>query len=269
MKKGPGLRIYAIAYLIFLYAPIALLPMFAFNESKVIAFPLTGFSTQWFAAMWEDEQLFRALRNSMVISSSTAIFATALGIFAARASTRYQFPAKGGLIALIMLPLVLPEMIMAMALLVVLLWIGIPLSIWTIILGHILICTPFAVAILSSAFQSLDKSLEEAAYDLGENAFSTFRLIILPLVMPGIVSSLLICFTISLDEFIIAYFLGGSDTPLSAYIYGQFRFPARVPAMLALGTILVFVSILLLSIAEYFRRRGLAKTGAKDTGGFL
>ena len=269
MKKGPGLRIYAIAYLIFLYAPIALLPLFAFNDSKVIAFPLSGFSTKWFAAMWEDEQLFKALRNSMVISSSTAIFATTLGIFAARASTRYQFPWKGGLIALIMLPLVLPEMIMAMSLLVVLLWIGIPLSIWTIILGHILICTPFAVAILSSAFQSLDKSLEEAAYDLGENAVSTFRLIILPLVMPGIVSSLLICFTISLDEFIIAYFLGGSDTPLSAYIYGQFRFPARVPAMLALGTILVMVSILLLSIAEYFRRRGLARTGAKDTGGFL
>jgi spermidine/putrescine transport system permease protein len=269
MKQGPGLRIYAIVYLIFLYAPILLLPIFAFNDSKVIAFPLSGFSTQWFVAMWEDEQLFRALRNSMIISSSTAIFATTLGIFAARATTRYRFPAKGGLIALIMLPLVLPEMIVAMSLLVVLLWIGIPLSIWTIILGHILLCTPFAVAILSSAFQSLDKSLEEAAYDLGEGPISTFRLIILPLVMPGIISSLLICFTISLDEFIVAYFLGGTDTPLSAYIYGQFRFPARVPAMLALGTILVMVSILLLSIAEYFRRRGLARTGAKDTGGFL
>lgn len=269
MKQGPGLRIYAIGYLIFLYAPIALLPLFAFNEGRVIAFPLTGFSTQWFAAMWEDTQLFRALRNSLIISSSTAIFATTLGIFAARASTRYQFPAKGGLIALIMLPLVLPEMIVAMSLLVVLLWIGIPLSIWTIILGHVLLCTPFAVAILSSAFQSLDKSLEEAAYDLGEGPISTFRLIILPLVMPGIISSLLICFTISLDEFIVAYFLGGSDTPLSAYIYGQFRFPARVPAMLALGTILVLVSILLLATAEYFRRRGLARTGAKDTGGFL
>jgi len=269
MNKGSGLRVYAIVYLIFLYAPIVLLPLFAFNDSRVIAFPLTGFTTGWFAAMWEDEQLFRALRNSLIISGSTAIFATTLGIFAARASTRYSFPFKGGLLGLIMLPLVLPEMIMAMSLLVVLLWIGIPLSIWTIILGHILICTPFAVAILSSAFQSLDKSLEEAAYDLGENAVSTFRLIILPLVMPGIVSSLRICFTISLDEFIIANFLGGADTPLSAYIYGQFRFPARVPAMLALGTILVGVSILLLSIAEYYRRRGLARTGAKDTGGFL
>jgi spermidine/putrescine transport system permease protein len=269
MNKAGGLRAYAIIYLIFLYAPIVLLPMFAFNDNKIIAFPLSGFTTNWFAEMWADEQLFRSLKNSMIVSLSTAVLSTVFGIFAARATTRYAFPAKAGILGLIMLPLVLPEMIVAMSLLVVLLAVGVPLSIFTIILGHVLICTPFAVAILSSAFQSLDRSLEEAAYDLGETALSTFRLIVLPLVMPGIISSFLICFTISLDEFIIAYFLGGTDTPLSAYIYGQFRFPARVPSMLALGTILVAVSIVLLAIAEYFRRRGIAKTGGKDTGGFL
>ncbi len=269
MNKAPGLRTYAIFYLIFLYAPIILLPMFAFNNSKVIAFPLSGFTTEWFTQMWADDQLFRSLKNSMIVSVTTAILATVLGIFAARATTRYAFPGKAGILGLIMLPLVLPEMIVAMSLLVVLLAIGVPLSIFTIILGHVLICTPFAVAILSSSFQSLDRSLEEAAIDLGETPLSTFRLIVLPLVMPGIISSLLISFTISLDEFIIAYFLGGTETPLSAYIYGQFRFPARVPAMLALGTILVGVSIVLLAIAEYFRRRGIAKTGGKDTGGFL
>ncbi len=269
MNKAVGLRTYAVVYLIFLYAPIILLPMFAFNGSKVIAFPLSGFTTEWFTQMWADEQLFRSLKNSMIVSVTTAVLATVFGIFASRASTRYAFPGKAGILGLIMLPLVLPEMIVAMSLLVVLLAVGVPLSIFTIILGHVLICTPFAVAILSSAFQSLDRSLEEAAYDLGETPVSTFRLIVLPLVMPGVISSLLICFTISLDEFIIAYFLGGTETPLSAYIYGQFRFPARVPAMLALGTILVGVSIVLLAIAEYFRRRGIAKTGGKDTGGFL
>lgn len=267
--KATGLRTYAIGYLIFLYAPIVLLPIFAFNDSKIIAFPLSGFTTNWFVEMWNDTQMWNALRNSMIISGTTAIIATTLGICAARASTRFAFPAKGGLLGLIMLPLVLPEMIVAMSLLVVLLAIGVQLSFLTVILGHVLICTPFAVAILSSAFQSLDQSLEEAAYDLGETPISTFRLIILPLVMPGIVSSLLICFTISLDEFIIAYFLAGADTVLSSYIYSQFRFPAKVPAMLALGTILVLVSVMLLSIAEYFRRRGIAKTGGKDTGGFL
>ena len=267
--KSSGLRIYTIGYLIFLYAPILLLPLFAFNNSKVIAFPLSGFTTQWFVQMWNDESLWRALQNSVIVASSAAIISTTFGVFAARASTRFDFPGKGGILGLIMLPLVLPEMIVAMSLLVVLLAVGMPLSIFTIILGHVLICTPFAVAILSSAFQSLDKSLEEAAYDLGESPFSTFRLITLPLVMPGVISSLLISFTISLDEFIIAFFLGGNETTLSVYIFGQFRFPAKVPAIMALGTILVCLSILLLATAEYFRRRGIARAGGKNTGGFL
>lgn len=267
--KSPGFRAYTIGYLIFLYAPIVLLPIFAFNDSKVIAFPLQGFTTNWFKEMWADVTLWNAVKNSAIISISVAVISTTLGLFAARASTRFKFPAKAGIMGLIMLPLVLPEMIVAMSMLVVLLAIGIDLSIFTIILGHVLICTPFAVAILSSSFQSLDQSLEEAAYDLGETPLSTFWLIILPLVMPGIISSLLICFTISLDEFIIAYFLGGNETVLSVYIYGQFRFPAKVPAIMALGTILVLLSITLLATAEYFRRRGIAKAGGKDPGGFL
>ena len=267
--KSPLFRGYAIAYLVFLYAPIVLLPIFAFNDSKVIAFPLQGFTTAWFREMWDDTTLWQAVRNSLTISISVAVLSTALGLFAARSSTRFRFPAKAGIMGLIMLPLVLPEMIVAMSMLVIFLSVGIELSIFTIILGHVLICTPFAVAILSSAFQSLDQSLEEAAYDLGETPLSTFWLIILPLVMPGIISSLLICFTISLDEFIIAYFLGGNETVLSVYIYGQFRFPAKVPAIMALGTILVLLSITLLATAEYFRRRGIAKAGGKDTGGFL
>ena len=267
--NAPGLRAYAILYLVFLYAPIVLLPLFAFNDAVVIAFPLAGFTTKWFVAMWQDPQLWAALKNSLLISSTVAACSTILGLFAARASTRYRFSGQAGILGLIMLPLVLPEIVVAMSLIVVLVALGVPLSIFTIILGHILITTPFAVAILSSAFQTLDRSLEEAAYDLGETAASTFRLIILPLVMPGIISSFLICFTISLDEYIIASFLGGTQPVLSTYIFGQFRFPAKVPAVLALGTILVLLSILLLAIAEYMRRRGIAKTGGSDTGGFL
>ena len=267
--KFPVLKTYTVAYLIFLYAPIILLPIFAFNDSKVIAFPLQGFTVNWFKTMWADDQLFHALKNSMIVSVSTSILATSLGVFAARATTRYAFPGKGAAAGLIMLPMVLPEMIMSMSLLVVFLAIGMPLTIFTIILGHVLVCTPFAVAILTSAFQSLDKSLEEAAMDLGEGPVSTFYRVILPLVMPGIISAMLICFTISLDEFIIAFFLGGTETTLSVYIFGQFRFPAKVPSIMALGTILACLSILLLTTAEYFRRRGLARTGGKDTGGFL
>jgi spermidine/putrescine transport system permease protein len=269
MSKGLGLRTYAIVYLIFLYAPILLLPLFAFNDATIIAFPLRGFTTHWFTDMAEVPALRRAVENSLVIAVSSSIIATILGIFAARASTRYDFRGKGGIMGLIMLPLVLPEIIVAVSLLVVLLAVGINLASWTVILGHVLICTPYCIAILNSAFLSLDKSLEEAAFDLGETRWSTFRLITLPLVMPGIISSLLISFTISLDEFIIAFFISGSEPTLPVYIWSQLRFPTKIPVIMALGTILVFMSIVLLSIAEYFRRRGIARSGGKDTGGFL
>lgn len=267
--KGGWFRVYTIGYLIFLYAPIVLLPLFAFNDATIISFPLTGFTLNWFYKLWEQPPLHEALKNSLIIAVSASVLATTLGVFASRASTRYRFPFKASLMGMIMLPLVLPEVILAVALLVVLLGIGVPLSIFTVILGHVLVCTPFSIAILSAAFQALDQSLEEAAYDLGETPLSTFRLIILPLVMPGIVSSLLITFTISLDEFIMAFFLAGSETTLPVYIFSQFRFPTAVPVIMALGTILVCLSITLLAIAEYFRRRGIAKTGGKDTGGFL
>ncbi|MFN7052165.1 MAG: ABC transporter permease, partial [Gemmobacter sp.] len=95
--KSPGLKIYTIAYLVFLYAPIALLPIFAFNDSRVIAFPLAGFTTNWFVEMWNDQQLWIAFKNSMTIAVSSALFATLFGIFAARASTRYNFPGKPGI----------------------------------------------------------------------------------------------------------------------------------------------------------------------------
>ena len=268
MKWG-WFRIYAYGFLLFLYAPIFLLPIFAFNDGAIVSFPLAGFTTKWFDQLWLEPPLHKALKNSLIIAVSASILSTCLGIFAARASTRYNFPLKGGIIGMIMLPLVLPEIILSIALLVVLLGIGIPLSIFTVILGHVLVCTPFAIAVLTAAFQSLDKSLEEAAYDLGETPVSTFRLIILPLVFPGIISSLLMTFTISLDEFLMAFFLAGTEPTLPVYIFSQFRFPKSVPVVLALGTVLVAVSIILLTIAEYFRRRGIAKTGGKDTGGFL
>ncbi|MEM9524891.1 MAG: ABC transporter permease, partial [Pseudomonadota bacterium] len=250
-------------------APILLLPIFAFNDGTIIAFPLRGFTGQWFVQLAEIKALHEAVFNSLKIALITAVISTVLGLGAARAQAQYRFRGKQGIIGLVMLPLVLPEIIVAVSLLVVLLQLGIHLGAWTVILGHVLICTPFSIAILNSAFLTLDTSLEEAAYDLGENRWSTFRLITLPLIMPGIISSLLIAFTISLDEFIIAFFLTGTEPTLPVYIWSQLRFPQRLPVIMALGTILILLSVVLLSIAEYYRRRGLERAGAKDSGGFL
>ena len=263
------LKTYAILYLVFLYAPIFLLPLFAFNTSTIIAFPLTGFTTEWFTALLDITEMHNALFNSFKIAVTSAVLATIFGIFGAMASTRYHFPGQKGIMGFIMLPLVLPEIIVAVSLLVVILKLGMSTGSWSVIAGHTLICTPFAIAILNSAFAALDPSLEEAAYDLGETRASTFRRVTLPLVMPGIVSALLISFTISMDEFIIAFFLTGADPTLPGYLFSMLRFPKLLPAVMALGTILVVLSILLITIAEIFRRRGAKRAGLKDTGGFL
>ena len=269
---GNGFRwlsVYVGAYLLFLYAPVLLLPIFAFNDSSVVAFPLQGFTLDWFRLLIETEPLHAATRNSLMVASVSAILSTALGLCAARAATRHSFAGKRGIMGLIMVPLVLPEIIVGVSLLVVILQAGFNLNLWSIVLGHVLICTPFCTVILSTAFANLDRSLEEAAFDLGETKPATFRLVILPLIMPGIIASMLLAFTISLDEFIIAFFLSGTETTLPVYIWSQLRFPARLPSVMALGTILLVISLVLLVTAEYLRRRGPGRSGAAESGGII
>lgn len=254
-KSSRSLLTYALVYLTFLYAPVFLLPIFAFNDSAIISLPLSGFTFDWFLMLWSTKSLHEAFYNSMMIALISASLSTTLGIFAARATSRFEFPGKRGIVGFLMLPLVLPEIIVGVALLVVMVQLGLSLSAWTVVIGHVLICTPFAIAILSSAFNSFDISLEEASLDLGVNKIGTFFRVILPMVAPGIISSFLIAFTNSLDEFIIAFFLTGTDVTLPVYIWGQLRFPARLPSIMALGFLMVLLSLLLLLVAEYFRRR--------------
>ena len=259
-KASKFLLLYAVFYFLFLYAPIFLLPIFAFNDSAIISLPLSGITFDWFSLLWETEALHDALYNSVLIASIAASLSTILGIFAARAASRYGFPGKKGITSFLLLPIVLPEIIIGVALLVVMVQLGLSLSAWTVIIGHVLICTPFAIVIMSSAFKSFDVSLEEASQDLGVGKIGTFFRVILPMVTPGLISSFLIAFTISLDEFIIAFFLTGTDVTLPVYIWGQLRFPARLPSVMALGFLMVTLSLILLVIAEYFRRRSAKYT---------
>src|SRR6185436_2624657 len=188
------------------------------------------------------------------------ILATILGICAARAITRYRFRGQRAISGLIMAPLVLPEIIVAISLLIVLLQLGLSLSLFTVVLGHVLICVPYSVSVLISGFEGFDRSLEEASADLGESTFGTFRRVTLPMMAPAIISSLLVSFTISLDEFIMAFFLTGTEATLPIYIWGQLRFAAKLPGVLALGTLLLFGSFILLTFAEILRRRAERRT---------
>ncbi len=249
------LKVFAYTYLIFLYAPALLLPIFSFNASQVIAFPLTGFSTHWFETLLYQKTLHEALKNSLIVAVSSSSLATILGILASRSATRYDFRGKQLSLTFILAPLVLPEIIVGVALLTVLKQMGLSLNLWSVILGHTLLIMPFSILIMNSAFSNFDISLEEASMDLGENQFGTFYRVILPLVLPGIIASLLIGFTLSLDEFIIAFFLTGTEVTLPVYIWSLFRFPKQLATVMALGTVLLIVSLILLSLSEYFRRR--------------
>jgi spermidine/putrescine transport system permease protein len=255
--------LFVMLYLVFLYAPVLLLPIFAFNDSAVIAFPLRGFTLDWFVSLGGETTLFIALKNSLIVAFSSAILSTCLGTLAARASARYEFLGKKPMMGFLMLPLVLPEIIVGVSLLIVLVQLGVALNIWTLILGHVLICMPFSIAILLSAFNNMDRFLEEASLDLGATRRETFFRVILPLVMPGLISSMLIGFTISLDEFIIAFFLTGTEPTLPVYIWSQLRFPSKLPGVMALGFIMLILSLVLLTAAEYFRNKSTTLTAGE------
>ncbi len=256
-RPNRPLYVYALFYLAFLYIPVLFLPLFSFNDAIYIAFPLKGFTTKWWEEMLNNEPMFAALINSVKVGSATAVFATILGIFGAKAVTRYRIPGQKPVIFVIMVPLVIPGIILGVALLIMISRLGIPLSLYTVALGHILISVPFAMATLIPRFEGFDKSVEEASADLGENAWWTFWRVTFPMVFPGVLASLLLCFTVSFDEFIMAFFLAGTEPTLPIYIWGQLRFPVKLPGVLALGACILAVSFVVVFFSQWLRRRGV------------
>lgn len=247
---------YAALYIASLYAPVLFLVLFAFNDSTTIAFPLSGFTTQWFAAMADSPGLVEALGNSLKVSASVAVVSTALGTLAAKAMSRPALPGRSALLGILTLPLLVPGIVMGIALLIVMGAIGMELSLVTIAIAHVVYCTPFAILIMLPRFEGFDRNLEEASRDLGEGLFFTFLRVVLPLAAPGIVASLLLTFTVSLDEFVLTFFLAGNDTTLPLYIWSQLRFPGKLPGVLALSTCILVFSFVLVNLAEWVRRRG-------------
>ena len=255
--KNKALLLYAFAYLAFLYVPVLVLPVFSFNDSQFIAFPLTGFTTRWYAGLVSDSAMQHALGNSLKVGIVTALLSTLLGLTAARAVTRYRLRGAGAALGFISLPLFIPDIVLGLSLLMLLGALGLPLSLAAVVLGHLLVCVPFALTVLIARFEGFDANLEEASADLGEDGWMTFWRITFPLMLPGITASLLLTFITSFDEFLIAYFLSGTEATLPIYIWGQLRFPGRLPMVLALGAIILTVSVALVVFAEYVRNLGV------------
>lgn len=256
-RPNRALQVYAVLFLIVLYVPVLFIPLFSFNDSIYVRFPLQGFTLQWYGELWTREPVWNALWNSVKVGLVVSVISTVLGVMAARAITRTRMRGKGALVTFIMMPLVIPGIIFGVALLVLLSRMGVPLSLYSVGLGHLIICLPFATATLLPRFEGFDPSMEEASADLGENGWWTFWRVTFPMVMPGIVASLLLTFTISFDEFIMAFFLTGTDPTLPMYIWGQLRFPKEFPSVLAMAALILFVSFALVFLAQWVGRKGL------------
>lgn len=256
---GGGLAVFATAYLLFLYVPVLLLPVFSFNDSIFISFPLKGFTTKWYEQAFADQDMLNALIASLQVGLVVAIISTILGLFGAKAVTRYRMPGQGAVTGMIMLPLFIPEIILGISLLILINGLKLDLSLLTVGIGHVMLCTPFAMAVLTSRLDGFDKSLEEASMDLGESPWMTFWRVTFPLVAPGIVSSLLLTFIVSFDEFLLSFFLAGQQPTLPVYIWSQLRFPNKLPGVLALGALILVSSCILVVIAEWVRQLGTSE----------
>ena len=258
-----GFAVYAVAYLAFLYLPVAVLPIFSFNDSQYVTFPLKGFTLEWYHQLADSYGLLNALWNSVRVAVAVSILSTVFGVLAAKAFTRYRMRGRGGLIGFIMVPLVIPEIILGISLLITFSFGNVKLSLVTVAIGHLLLCVPFSMLVLISRMEGFDRSMEEAARDLGENAWGTFWRVTFPIIFPGIVASLLLTFTISFDEFVLAFFLSGSEATLPVHIWSQLRFPEKLPSVLSLGAIIVVASTFVVLSAELIRRSGVQVTPPK------
>jgi spermidine/putrescine transport system permease protein len=184
--------------------------------------------------------------------------ATLLGLLAAKAVTQYRLRATSALLGFVSLPLFIPDIVLGISLLLLLGAIGFPLSLTGVVLGHLSLCVPFAITVLIARFEGFDRNLEEASADLGEGAWMTFWRVTFPLMLPGIAASLLLTFITSFDEFLLAYFLSGTEATLPVYIWGQLRFPDRLPMVLALGALILVASVALVILAEWASNLGVA-----------
>lgn len=247
---------YYILLLLFLQLPILLLIIFSFNDSVLLTFPLKGFTLEWYRQLLGARELLNAARNSLVIGLISSAVATALGTMAGIAIARYNFPGRGLFLNIATLPLVIPYVVLGVAMLILFQALSVPLSLWTITIGHAIINIPYVMLIVSARLSGFANNLEEAAMDLGATYWGTLMRITLPISAPALVAAFLSSFTLSFDEFSLAFFLAGTDNTLPVYLYSQLRFPNRLPLAITTAAVVIVFSAIILLVSEWLRKVG-------------
>lgn len=259
---------HAILMYLFLYIPILILVVFSFNDSRFLA-TWSGASLRWYGEMLNDDQVGLALWNSLFVAVVSTVISTILGTLAAMAMERYRFTGQMALDAVLYLPIIIPEIAMAIMLLVWFNLTGIGFTPWrvdilgirlsvpiSVIIGHVAFNISFVTVVVRARLAQMDRTLEEAAQDLFANPWKTFTRVTLPMMMPGIVAGALLAFTLSLDDFIITFFTSGAGfNTLTVYVYGLVK-RGITPKINAISTVMVAFSLALVLLSRLLQRRG-------------
>jgi spermidine/putrescine transport system permease protein len=240
---------------IFLYAPIIILIVFSFNSSRFVS-AWESFSFRWYGDLFKDAAMVAALKNSLIVAVASTLLSTVFGTMVSLVMERHHFPGKMAFDALLYLPIIIPDIAMAVMLLLFFVLSKFGLSLVTIIISHVAFNISFVAVVVRARLVGFDRSLEEAAQDLGANELQTFWHVTLPLLMPGILGGALLAFTLSLDDFVITFFTAGvGSTTLPLRIYSMVKLGVT-PEINAISTLLVLASMTLLMVSLFLQRKG-------------
>lgn len=245
-RRSPWLWLAGFLGYAFLYAPLVIVVGYSFNDSRLNA-EWVGFTLSWYEKLFGNEKMLKAAWNSLMIGLTASAVSTVLGTMAGYAMYRYRMRL---LPILVLAPIAIPEILMGVSLLIFFVMLNITLGMVSIVLSHIAFCVGFVAIVVRSRLAGMDESLTEAARDLGATPWQAFRLVTLPLIMPGVVAGALMAFTLSIDDFVITFFtagVGSSTLPLQIYTMVKI---AVTPEVNAVSTLLMLLTLVLILIAS-------------------
>ena len=256
MKRAS--KIYTALVMVFLFAPIAILLVFSFNDAKSLSV-FSGFSLHWYRELFRDDETLKAVRNTLVLAVSAALISTAMGTAAAVGINRLRNKVlRQAMDSVTNIPMINPDIITGISLMLMFVFVGrlfgaaTSLNFGTMLIAHITFCLPYVILQVLPKLQQMDKALPEAAMDLGCTPFRAFLKAVLPEIMPGVITGLIMAFTLSLDDFVISYFTSGNGfQTLPIRIYNMTK-KTVTPKMYALATIIFFVILTLLLVSNLY-----------------
>ena len=237
------IRGYALLVYVFMFLPVAVVVLLSFNASQFGSFPITGVSLRWFGELAQNEAILRAFRTSIILGLLTALISTTLGVLASLALVRYRVPGENVISTLLIAPILVPEVVLAVALLLFLNFLGVNKSFGLLLFGHVIFTLPFVILVVQARLMAIRRDVEEAAMSLGASPVQTFFQITLPLMLPAVLAGALFAFTISFDDITGTLFWkpGGVET-VPTQIFAMLR-NSISPEINALGTVMIVMTV--------------------------